>query len=296
MSKRQSGGHSVGIKKFAMTHASGEQPPYRKKQEAAEAKEREARRHQDNIEVVRALNALVSEIERERNERQTSERANNLREWVGIGGIYLAAFVAIWAILSSGHEAAKSRSQMQTQLDIMQTQTRPWVGMQISISKPLTFGSDGATIEFDIASKNYGSLPATNISIEQEPVPEAWGTRSSTLPEAMERADLRAERYKQLDVGFSLFPGQDTHSRMPIVIKQADIDRVAAKAEPRDSVAFEFIFRMDYRLGGIAGETRQVYYLTGVANPADGNYLPIDTTRSAQELHLVQLPMFEVTK
>jgi hypothetical protein len=82
---------------------------YVQRLEKADSERHKAQIHQDNIGIIASIDTLAWQIKTTRDDENARERKNNFREWAGIVGIYLAAFVAIWAIGSAGTDSERQR-------------------------------------------------------------------------------------------------------------------------------------------------------------------------------------------
>jgi hypothetical protein len=114
----------------------GKKPEYRKKQDTAERKREEACRRAENVTIIAALNRVVDDQHARNDEASRNERSKRCRELITIAGIYLAAFVAIGAIIFTHIDSSdqidtlgKQVGVMQRQLTVMETDQRPWVGL-----------------------------------------------------------------------------------------------------------------------------------------------------------------------
>jgi hypothetical protein len=107
------------------------------------------------------------------------------------------------------------------QLDIMADDKRPWLGVNISLSRPVTLSDWNGTrqiqvdLKFDI--KNYGESPATNITIESPLVLHPGNVRRAELDVPQEAACRKARS----DADSNLIGGPPAFPANPITLEQS---------------------------------------------------------------------------
>jgi hypothetical protein len=177
--------------------------------EAAKDKQRQPLRHEDNVKIVSALNAPKRPIRRERDERQASERGSNLREWLGVGGLYLAAFVGIWAILRASADSGGQRDVMQGQLNEMQAEQRAWAYAELEPVGVIQKARDSYVIPLKYVIKNTGHLPAFGVMpmAVANLIVVKLGTIKSFVPN-QKCAQFRKTPLNS-SAGQTVFPGQE---------------------------------------------------------------------------------------
>jgi hypothetical protein len=84
----------------------GEKPECRSKQEAAEEERQEPKKHEDDIKIIAAMNRIADEQHAANDENTPKEKGKRCREIVTIVGLYLAAIIAIIAILTTHKDSS----------------------------------------------------------------------------------------------------------------------------------------------------------------------------------------------
>lgn len=201
-----------------------EKPAYIRQQEKTEAERDKAQIHQDSIDNTAALNAVANEIKTAGDKQDSKEAQNNLREWVGVGGIYLAAGVAIWAICSASHDA---RHQLSAVIESNCINRNSYTAVQRAfvsadeLKQQMIIGNNGVKIlKFTPIVVNSGTTPATNVTIaaatpvndwmlrpERESAPKyqflAWKTHAPMDPDdiSLIPAEIGMFAIKNLTIG-----------------------------------------------------------------------------------------------
>jgi hypothetical protein len=193
----------------------GEKPEYRRKQEAAEKERQECKKHDNSIKIIAALDRVADEQHAANDENTPKEKGKRCREIVTIAGLYLAATVAIIAVLITHKDSSDQIGALNSQLTVMQGQLkameadqRPWIKIEATIAGPLTFfepvGFAGMPMHFMLT--NVGHSPAFNVRLT------AWSFLLSLNHHDLEREwGERCENFKRTPLdnparGMILFP------------------------------------------------------------------------------------------
>jgi hypothetical protein len=82
-------------------------------------------------------------------------------------GLLVVNVFQMRATTNAANAAVDEANTTKRQLELAQ---RPWVYTDIEITKPLTFGSDGAQMEIKTKSRNEGNTPAVGVYVRSEMV------------------------------------------------------------------------------------------------------------------------------
>lgn len=137
-----------------------QKPAYRRKQEHAAKERQEAEQHNDNVKIIAALNRVADEQNAANNEESPKQKSKRCREIATIVGIYVAAGVALLAILITHWDSSDQIGALRSQLDAMRLDQRAWVGVaEINV---LVGPGLAEPPEFKLAYvlKDVGRLPA----------------------------------------------------------------------------------------------------------------------------------------
>jgi hypothetical protein len=220
-------------------------PEYRKRQEAAKREREKSDYQSDRQQIIGALKTIAQHNDAANNQAKRADRFNRLAEKLsfrfegrrlrvdisGIIGIYLAAFVAIWAVLMAKCSSddqyqammAQQRS-MQGQLNIMKADWRPWLSMDTKVTTPLHFDNSGAHVGLDETVENHGKSVAKFVQMIESGLQVQDITpygRSIQTNQVMTNFLIRANFIGQCDIrnvaqftagfGHFIFPGQGQH-------------------------------------------------------------------------------------
>jgi len=175
----------------------------------------QARNQQLDAAVQSLLAAHQAAIERNAAQALTEKRRDRL-EIANTVGIYLAAVVAIGAIVAAWISSSDQLHNMQGQLNVMVAQQRPWLQVTPRLDGPLrtilTLGKKPEVFSVSLAfdAKNTGLTPATKIVFSSTVVVEGDGTDMKARDEAQDEVcKWAAEQAKSTGkVGESLFPNE----------------------------------------------------------------------------------------
>jgi hypothetical protein len=140
------------------------------------------------------------------------------------------------------------------QLDAMETDKRPWLRVDVSVSKPIVFSEWSGTKEINVPLtfnlKNYGQAPAINVrvwpSISQHPGISRWKELDGPQKIACEEARTQAD--ENTIGGFAIFPGESNPDARTIGIGNI--------YQTDDRILFSVFGCVDYTYGdGRHGQT-----------------------------------------
>jgi len=177
--------------------------------------EKQARLQRLESAVQSLLAAQQAAIEHTADQAQAEKRKARL-EIANTLGIYLAAVVAIGAIVAAWMSSSEQLHNMQGQLDVMVAQQRPWLQVTPRLDGPLrtilALGKKPEVFSVSLAfdAKNTGLTPATKIVFSSTVVVEGEGTDMKARDEAQEQACKQANEQAKSSgkVGESLFPNE----------------------------------------------------------------------------------------
>ncbi len=139
--------------------------------------------------IIRVLRALKrhENRRRRRTQQEKTDRDLIMARWTRRVGLFTAALVAVGIVTAVifGWQL----TVMQGQLNVMETDKRPWLGVQLSLDKiKLTDwdNSKGINAFLNIDVKNYGGSPAVNTLV----IPEIKEHPLYTDKKGMERLDI----------------------------------------------------------------------------------------------------------
>lgn len=151
------------------------EPEYRRRRrQETEDNERNANREcneaavNSNIEkIVRAIRGVVQKLDAAEDLSSSKNKPQSREKWFEILGLWAAAAVGVCAIIFGNLDASRQRAvmlqqidKMQTQVDIMRADQRPWLGMGFVGYPPdqpfqLQFINGGKSPAFDVAIIAY---------------------------------------------------------------------------------------------------------------------------------------------
>jgi hypothetical protein len=183
----------------------------------AEQQRAEQRAHNQRLDAaVQSLLAAQQSAIKHTAAQARAERRKGRLEIANTVGIYLAAVVAVGAIVAAWISSSEQLHNMQGQLDVMVAQQRPWLQVTPRLDGPLrtilTLGQKpevfSASLAFD--AKNTGLTPATKIVFSSTVVVEPEGTDMKKRDEAQEQACKQANEQANGSgkVRESLFPNE----------------------------------------------------------------------------------------
>lgn len=174
-----------------------EESNYIKKRRAAESEQRERQHHEDNVQIVSALNRIADELVATEQQDQADDDKRSSREKLTILLLFLTVFatgiadIIFFVTMQDARTAATNQyGAMTTQQGIMGGQLaemeiarRPWVTADFSIVSPILFNNGSVTMTFKAIARNIGQTPATQIamSIEGFPIIPGPNVQAKTL-------------------------------------------------------------------------------------------------------------------
>lgn len=158
--------------------SSNSEPEYlRRAREEAEKDKRETQRKEQETAKERQienLTAAIHSVEQEfkrRNDEHTPEKYRD-RLWQrgGTVGLWVAAIVGLIAICVGNSDSTKQRGVMETTLDEMRAEQRPWVYFtNLKLVDGISFNPSGAVVNIQFNLANSGHTPAMKVAVSFNP-------------------------------------------------------------------------------------------------------------------------------
>jgi len=133
--------------------------------------------------------------------------------------IYTSYTIKIYKATGKSADAAKNAAD--TAAKQLELTSRPWVDIDVFISAPVTYGTNGVNIGFTFVVKNIGQSPAQNVSIAPRLIPGGMGTdvheRQQHVCEDQAAAHDEFLRYV-------LFPNRSFSQPLTIAMTNSELD------------------------------------------------------------------------
>jgi hypothetical protein len=219
-------------------------------QEATGQEEGESKPNPKRASAATLIDAFARQYERDKEATRKSEKHRTFREYLTIGGLFLAAVVAgfQWSELrSTDYHIGEQAKISAVQLNVMQADQRAWVHMTPTISSNLTFKrNDGARVWVHFNLKNPGRLPAYGTTVAAAlivPTIEEPGYLNT-----QKRICAEASHENSAD-SIVLFPGQDFSKELQVAVEDWRIAATMRRAKSDiPLILFYLVGCLDYRL------------------------------------------------
>lgn len=220
-------------------------------------------------------------------------------------------FLSVWGVISSPtfwtaiatvaiaiytYYARQQWKAMSDQIALMKQQlemtNRPWVGVELAITGPLTFDAGGAHVRFSVRVSDVGHSPAFNVNV----LPRIVNAQGIDTVAEQERT---CSSYGNIPLGApwgrTLFPGKDAEQRFELVADKGELDKSQSFVGlGQDAFLPNIVGCVDYVVAypGRHHQTFFAYYLmaTSSSGKADGIRrgvdVPMDRIRLYKESQL----------
>jgi hypothetical protein len=159
--------------------------------------------------------------------------------------IYTFFTILMWHANKKSADAAKSAAD--TAAKQLELTSRPWVDIDVSITSPVTYDSNGMHVSFTFAPKNIGQSPAQDVSIAPKLVPGSMGTDVREMQKRI--CDNRAAASDE-PLRYVLFPDRSYKQEITMGITDTEINSQWSKFElrqkPNDLIPVLIIGCVDY--------------------------------------------------
>jgi hypothetical protein len=232
---------------------------------------------------------LVYQIKRKCHKRRAQREDENSQERssrvTATATVVIAVFAVIAALVTISQAIIANRqlTAMQGQLNAMEADQRPWVGIEPTIVSELSYTENGMDVVIDLRLRNFGKSPALNTS---------QGGQLAFLSKLSGLLTIQQRICETAGIGPSsvIFPGEDpVHQRIDFQGGKDEVAKAKAATDFPDWILLpEIIGCIHYFANGdhVPHETGYMYKLmhvppAGILDPRKGNASP-------NELLLVQ--------